>query len=165
MKRPILSLLTATVLLCAGISEAQPRHKTITTRRGLKVEQTIHAVKAEACDTLVGPDSAQVRLSGYDKPQRSTTESLFVSNLSERRLRRLSLTVTYTDMQGRQLHAARVSLPCDIPAGETRRLYWRAWDRQQSMCYRLSVRSRQSRAAIYNISCSLDSAIFLAARK
>lgn len=149
----------------AGISEAQPRHKTITTRRGLRVERTTPAIKAEACDTLVGPDSTQVRLSGYDKPQRSTTESLFVSNHSDRRLRHLSLRVTYTDMQGRQLHAAKVSLPCDIPAGETRRLYWRAWDRQQTMCYRLSVRSRQSRAAIYNISCSLDSAIFLAARK
>ena len=51
---------------------------------------------------------------------------MFVTNGSSRRLTRLTLSIAYYDMTGRELHKVEVEKGVDIPPGATRRrLYLR----------------------------------------
>ena len=75
---------------------------------------------------------ASLTVSAYDKPLRSLRETFFVTNSnSSDTVTSLRLTFTYhTVADSLMLHRRTVTVPCDIPPGQTRQLYTTAWDRQ-----------------------------------
>ena len=86
----------------------------------------------------------RLRLSGYDKTATADMESLFVTNHSTHRITLLKLQLNYFDMKDRQLHQRDVTLRVDLPAGQTRRVDFRTWDRQHAFHYHLSPPSRRA---------------------
>ncbi len=73
-----------------------------------------------------------IAVSAYDKPLRSLRETFFVTNGNESdTVASLRLTFTYhTVADSLMLHRRTVTVPCEIPPGQTRQLYTTAWDRQ-----------------------------------
>ena len=119
------------------------REKVVTTRPRLErlaiatdsVKAPVDSVGIAALDSL--------HLSGYDKPLRSRSESVFVTNGSSRRLTRLTLSIAYYDMTGRELHKVEVEKGVDIPPGATRQVVFASWDRQLTFVYHRSERSNR----------------------
>ncbi len=135
-----------------------------TTRPGL------HAIPAEqgaapsasAPAPVLAPGPEVFKITGYDKPLRSRRETFFASNHSDRAVRRIAVTVTYLDADRKMLHRRQISVPCDIPAGETRNLSIQSWDKQQSFYFvRSTVPSRTDQATPYDVTISVDT-IFVA---
>jgi len=123
-----------------------------TTRRGLKaVAPTAVNAVAMRHDTVT-PSPGMIDVAGYDKPLRSSRETLFVTNRSSRTLKGVELRIIYLDAKGRQLHEAVHWLPSDIPPGETRRLSFKSWDLQRTFYYRLTGRPRTSDGTMYDVS-------------
>ena len=150
----ILSVATAICIAAATDSYAQRRN---TTRKPLKAS-SVHVAKATdtvACDTIVSP-TGWIEISGYEKPVSSRRESALFTNKSGQTVTSLRIAITYSDMQNRELHARRVRIRCDIPAGATRQLYWRTWDYQHSFYYHRSKRPSRQQATPYKITCSID---------
>ena len=103
------------------------------------------------CDTVV-PSFDSVIVSGFEKPLRSMRESMFVSNATSRDINSIDLTIDYLDMKGRGLHQATHSVDIEIPAGETRRIEVRAFDRSSLFYYHLSpVPPRAKHATPFNV--------------
>ena len=142
---------TATILIALLIAAGVSAQRT--TRRGLRASQPA-ATECAAVDTVaVTADS--ITLSGYDKPLRSRTESMFVSNHTGRTVAGLRLRIEYFDLSGRSLHARECDIAARIPAGSTRQISFPSWDRQLSFYYRLSSKPRRADAAPYNVRCSV----------
>ena len=68
----------------------------------------------------------------------------------------MALTLTYTDMQGRQLHQRTDTLPASIPAGHTRMLRLATWDTQHSYYYHRGQKPRTANVTPYDITCHVD---------
>ena len=140
----LIAIMTAIVL-------AQPllpdRHRT--TRRNLHRSATTIANTAVA-DTIT-PSSGMLVLSGYDKPLRSSRESIFATNRSRRTISSVTLQIEYIDAKGRQLHSRDVTLAVRIPPGETRQLTFASWDKQHAFFYNLSGKPRTSAGSPYSI--------------
>lgn len=149
----------AMVCLIMSTSIYAQRHNTI--RKGLKAGKTVVAPShtVALCDTVAATGS-EVRFSGYEKTLRSTRETVFVTNLSDRQIERVIFSVTYIDAKGRQLHKTRKSIHSDIPAGETRRLDFPTWDRQFAFYYVGSPRPRVS-AIPYSVKIIPDSLVYV----
>lgn len=96
------------------------------------------------CDTVRGSVCRQLQVSGFEKPLRAMRESMFVTNMSPDTVAGFGIEITYTDMRGRQLHKAAHDVPAEIPAGETRRVEVRSFDRSGLFHYRLSPVSRRA---------------------
>lgn len=129
-----------------------------TTRKGLKVNQAkIETV--ETRDTVTGDTCRAVELAGFDKPLRSGYESMFVKNLSGIHLLGIIVECNYLDSNRRQLHKRTVTIPCSIPAGQTRQVRFHSWDTQQSFYYRLSARPRRSEAVSFDVECTVKAII------
>lgn len=107
-------------------------------------------------DTLRHPSRDSIQASGYDKPLRTNRETLLITNATSRPLTGLALTLTYTDLQGRQLHQRTDTLHTDIPSGHTRMLRLATWDTQQSYYYHRSRRPRTANVTPYDITCHID---------
>lgn len=148
--------LLALTLMLLGTATASGR-KRVTTRPKLKRIEAVDTTTLR--DTLAAAQLDSVVISGYDKPLRSMRESLFVRNTTDRRLTSVTMSIDYLDMQGRQLHHADITLPVDIPAGETRQVSFTSWDRQMTFVYYRSERSRSSRAVAYRIAASVTAAL------
>lgn len=104
-----------------------------TTRKRLKVQPHRIDTVVIACDTITGQGAENVvKFSGYEKTLRATRETVFVTNLTDKDISGLEFTVTYYDTSSRQLHRRRVESSHTIPAGETRRLDFPSWDKQNS---------------------------------
>ena len=103
-----------------------------TTRQGLK--ERIHFGYATD-DTLALTSDSLIIFSGYDKTLRSHSETVFAFNNSTDTITAMTLSVTYTDIQDRQLHTRRVTVRQTIPPGERRMLTYPSWDRQNSYYY------------------------------
>lgn len=105
----------------------------VSTLRTGRLEPALRAPESITVATVA--DSAAIcalTVSAYDKPLRSLRETFFVtnSNLSDT-VTSLRLTFTYhTVADSLMLHRRTVTVPCDIPPGQTRQLYTTAWDRQ-----------------------------------
>lgn len=145
------NIITAIAILASGVPvHAYQR----TTRPRLKTQQVnADCVKA---DTLSLPSDSLLHLSGYDKPLRSSRESLFVTNRTCRTIKEISLEVEYLDRHGRQLHKRRVTVRCDIPSGQTRRVEFPTWDTQHAFYYRLSTKPQRADGAPYDIRCTVN---------
>ena len=153
-----------TLLLCVATALAvcaSPRKQT-TARSGLKTAPTTSipntgSNSSTATDTIV-PDTACITIAGYDKPANATKETFFVVNNTDRTITGLTITLNYTDMQGRQLHQATHTISCSIPPRQTRMTAVPSWDRQPSFHYHLGATPRKQ-STPYDVSCSISQAI------
>lgn len=143
--------ITALLLITLAFSTAAQR----TTRRGLRVADTPEAESGIKADTLHTPQPDAVRISGYDKPLRSSYETMFVTNSTGRHITALRIQLDYYDNAGNILHSRQCDIAADIPSGTTRQISLRSWDKQNSFYYRLSARPRKADATPYDIRCSI----------
>lgn len=139
-------------MLAVGEASA---HKRRTTRSGVNRRTPPAAEAAAPTDTFIIPDSCDVRVYGYDKPLRSRRESMFLTNLTDRDIKSVTVTTQYLDLKNRKLHQSTRRVDADIPARETRRIEFPSWDTQQSFYY---IGSKRSRAAgiPYDVRVSVD---------
>lgn len=110
-------------------------------------------------DTVRTVNRADLRLSGYDKTLNSRMESLFVSNRLQRDITELELLITYSDMKGRMLHKAVRRIRAIVPAGETRRIEFSSWDKQNTFYYHKGRAPRTKNVTPYKVSCEVLSYI------
>ena len=151
-------LMILMLLMLVGLPLMSQRVRT--TRRQLhrSVAETADTLQAlQRPDIIVPPDSGVV-LSGFDKPVSSMYETMFATNRLDRRIDCVYLSLEYFDSAGRQLHSRRCCVRAVIPAGETRQLSFRTWDRQGSFYYHRSRRPRVS-AAPFSVKCRVDSVL------
>lgn len=81
----------------------------------------------------------QVTFSGFDKTIKSSKESFFIKNNTDRTLNGIVVSIDYRMPDGRQLTKRLLRLACDIPAGETRKADIPTFDCQHSYYYLRSV--------------------------
>lgn len=110
-------------------------------------------------DTITAPSDSLVRLSGYDKPLRSSVETLLVTNGFDRTLLQLTVSVTYFDLAGRELHERVVELHPVIPPGATRSVKFKSWDAQKSYYYYLGQRPKVDAVTPYKVHCTVNSCV------
>ena len=146
------------ILLCLFIIAAVGVCAQRTTRKGLKAENTASATASAATvDTIDAPPAHTVDINGYDKPLRSSRETFFATNNGKQTIAGMAFTITYLDSSGRQLHKAHHNTSSEIPAGETRQIAVRSWDKQQSFYYtRSTVPVRASQATPYDVKIEID---------
>lgn len=155
MKRTA-SVLLAALAVCSLISAQR------TTRKGLRPSSAAAAVTearadSAAYDTIAAPEPHTVDINGYDKPLRSRYETFFVSNNTSASVAALSFTISYYNTAGELLHRAPRRVSVDIPAGETRQVSLRSWDKQFAFYYtRSTVPARTGTATPYEIAMTVD---------
>lgn len=141
-------LLLIAVLLSLAASGAVRK----TTRPRLKVSPEVVDVNRVAMSDTIAVDSTLLVHSGYDKPLRSTVETMFItSRLDSATVTAVEIAIRYLDMKGRQLHERRQWVDVTIPPGETRLVTLPTWDRQQSFYYHRSRRPRYATATPYTV--------------
>lgn len=106
-------------------------------------------------DTIAFPPADDVKLAGYDKPLTSRTESLFVSNNTDRDITEIAILLTYTDMQGRTLHERTQSVRTFIPRSSTRRIAFSSWDSQNSFFYHKGKKPRTNNVTPFDVKCKV----------
>lgn len=154
----------ATILLCllTVATVAGGTRRQSTNRGRLKAVTAGYGAPAAAPDIIVAdtivPDSSDISIAGYDKPVNASKETFFVINRTSRTITSLTITLSYVDMRGRQLHQATHTVECDIPPHQTRMTAVPSWDRQRSFHYHLSGKPRKQ-STPYDVSCRIDSAI------
>ena len=89
-------------------------------------------------DTVSAPAADSIPLAGVEKPLRSVRERLFVTNNTSRPIVGVTIEVTYFDMHGNMMHKVDRDISVTLPAGETRRVEFPSFDRQQLFYYHLS---------------------------
>lgn len=141
------ALCGAALLSCSVIISAQGARPQRTTMRGLKVKPLPPAAR----DTLHAHTGA-VTLSGYEKPLRSSTETMLVTSLLDSAtVAEINVRLDYTDTQGRMLHSREVTLTVDIPPGETRQAAFPSWDRQHTYYYRLNQAPQRAQGTPFDV--------------
>lgn len=129
-------------------STVKTKYGTVKRARRVNALQTAHYVSPGGKRMAFIPDSIGFR--GYDKPCNSRVETMLILNGSEAPVNGVEFCITYLDMKGRMLHRRNVYCNCDIPAGETRSIEFKSWDKQQTYYYHLSGEPRRS-AAPYRV--------------
>ena len=157
MTRATIAISACLLLTVAALAE--PRRQS-TSRGRLKAVPTATISTSE---TTVAPDTLHsetqnIEIAGYDKPATASKETFFVVNNTGRTLTELTVTFTYTDMQGRQLHQATHTIACSIPPRGTRMLSVSSWDRQRSFHSRLSTPPRKQ-STPYDVTHRIESAL------
>jgi len=107
-------------------------------------------------DTLFNPSRDSIQVSGYDKPLRTSRETMLVTNATSRTLDGMAITLSYTDMQGRRLHERTDTLHTSIPAGDTRMIHLPTWDTQHSYYYHRGKPPRTANVTPYDIRCKIN---------
>ena len=153
MRHGIIAAMIAAALMSADIAA-----DTRTTRRNLKAS----GEKQVTADiSRLTPANDSITVNGYDKPLRSTRETLFVTNRSGSAVNMVSVTITYLSVNGEMFHRRSVNLSCHIPPGETRQIAFRAWDMQQAYYHHTTrVTPRSPKAIPYRAEITVDGAIF-----
>lgn len=131
-----------------------------TSRSRLSTAQPVAEEAQTPVYEFIIPDSAEIVLSGYDKPLRSTRETEFITNNTPHHITRIVLTTVYFDINGRMLHTMARNIDVDLPAGDTRKIDFTSWDRQKSFYYHRSTPPRTS-AIPYSIKQSVDTAFYI----
>lgn len=157
----ILTVIALIACIAAATLDVQAR-KQRTTRSNINGRSATLEASLEAVDSFVIPDSAEVLLYGYDKPLRSNRETVFIANNTRHGIKAVTITAQYFDSKGRQFHQSHRRVAVEIPVGETRKVDFPAWDKQQSFYYIGSKRPRTS-ATPYDVALSVDT-IFVNAK-
>lgn len=122
-----------------------------TTRRNLHVTKAKTEASVLPADTTVTDSvaiSRLVRLSGYAKTLTSNVETIMLTNLSRNdTLRRVSLSLDYRTLQGRQLTQRTVILDTIVPPRQTRAVSFPTWDRQHIYHYKSNTPARRVQRA------------------
>lgn len=155
--RHILTVLTA-LLLLAPPAEA----RRISTRTKAKTSGNVNRKKGKSSHLksttesetvcIVCTDSAQgdlinmIRFAGFDKKAQSRKESFFICNSSGHTLRGVEINLTYTTLDGRELHSREKKIECEVPPGTSRNVTVPTWDTQNSFYY---YRSQAPRKGVY----------------
>lgn len=116
------------------------------------------AAAVELYDTIV-PASGSIRISGYDKPNRATRETFFITNNSADSIDAVSLTIKYFDTADRQLHVASHVVKVTLPPGETRNVAVPSWDRNNSFHYEKSPVPKRRQSTPYRVKISVNFAL------
>lgn len=103
-----------------------------------------------------------IRFYGFDKTATSNVESFFITNFLDSTIARMTVEITYSDMQDRQLHKQSAEIECAIPSGETRRTDIKTWDTQKAFYYHRSAKPRRQ-ATPFEVSIELKSVTFITA--
>lgn len=143
-----LAILLALALSAAGSVTASAQRQ-LTTRKRLHAVTAVDRDDALSVDTVINPEG--FALSGYDKPLRSSRETIFVTNGSDTDVTGLEIEITYHDMDGRQLHQRVVRIDTDLPRAATRKLDFKSWDEQQSFYYANGTQRPRRRAFPYTV--------------
>lgn len=143
MKR---SAIPITLLLCLLTASISAR---VRTRRTYNPADSFFVA-----DTIV-PSRHDVVLSGYDKPHRSSSETFFMTNNSERDIIDAVITINYYDTDSTLIHSRSVHTRSIVPAGETRAINIPSWDRQQSFRH-IDSRAGRSPSTPYFVRQSVD---------
>lgn len=120
----------------AGKKEKSSRHKSVPETETICVECT---------DSAQGDLINMIRFAGFDKKAKSKKESFFICNSSDHTLRRIVINLTYTTMDGRELHSREKEIECEVPPGTSRNVTVPAWDTQNSFYY---YRSQAPRSGV-----------------
>ncbi len=137
------TIILAVLGILASIGASSP--DTDTTRRGrltLRSDTTAYPSAKGADIPVYNPDS--IFISGYDKPLR---ETFFATNRYSSAVTSLTVEMTYHNDDD-MLHSRVITIPCEIPSGETRQLYTTAWDRQYTYYYHRTRITPKSKGAI-----------------
>ena len=130
------------------------------TLRGRKLRAGSRAMRSGLTvtppDTVRAPSRDSIQASGYDKPLRTNRETLLITNAGTTPLEGLSLTISYFDMQGRQLHERTDTLKTRVPPGSTRMIHLSTWDRQHSYYYHRGQKPRTANVTPYDIRCRIN---------
>lgn len=149
----------ALIVICQQPARADNTLRGKRLKTSARTRDALHGIKVSSVtpsDTLRNPSRDSIQATGYDKPLRTNRETILITNSTSRPLTGIGLTITYTDMQHRQLHQRTDTLKAMIPAGETRLLRLATWDTQQSYYYHLSRRPRTADVTPYTITCHID---------
>lgn len=107
--------------------------KTNTTRNVTLEKQLTEIERIGAQDTLYAD---KIEIAGYEKTISDANETFFVTNGTPFHLSAIRVTFVYSyATTAEQLHEETYDVACDIPAGETRRLMVRTFDRQHQFYY------------------------------
>lgn len=110
---------------------------------GLKIEISDSAVLVQG---EVGERYEKLRrcsYAGYDKEPSSNVESFILVNAADQHIKGFKVRIDYLDMKGRMFHSRTVTLPGDVPAGESRRFDIAGWDKQHTYYYYLGNQPRR----------------------
>lgn len=148
MRRVIIAA-AMTVLATAACMARKPHHPSPGRQeRKAAASITTHT----ACDTVNIADTDSVTVSGFEKAQKASRESMMLTNNTAREFSSLRLEITYTDMKGRMLHKAIHDVAEAIPPGETRIVSVPSFDRQNLFYYHLSpMQARATQATPYDV--------------
>ena len=139
------------IVLLLSLTAGAVTRKTTRPRLKATPPERVDESTAPRLDTIT-VDSTLLVHSGYDKPLRSTVETMFITNrLDSATVTAVELSLIYRDMQGRQLHERRQWVSVTIPPRETRLVTIPTWDRQQSFYYHRSRRPRYATATPYTV--------------
>ena len=131
---PKIVLLLFLILVVIFSSTSQP--PTNTTRTGKLKPRTFQITDCpdrDQCVDSVATDS--LIINNYDKPLRSLHETFFLTNRYSSALSSITVKLTYYDHDNLMFHSRTVTIPCHIPANETRQLSIIAWDKQYAFYY------------------------------
>lgn len=151
-----------------AICSASVLSKRVKTNIEVEVSDSIVAnkgsfvVSTDACETCNhGYSLSQIVFSGYDKTISSKIESFFITNKTDCLLESITIEIEYLTTESAQLHKRYERIAYPIPAGETRKIDIRTWDKQNSFFYYLSVKPRRQATPfmvrITPLSCTLRS--------
>lgn len=157
--RMLLTVLAVAAVSATGWSDNTLRGKLKPAAKPVTAADTVKAAAAEPFDTIAAPSPSLVRLSGYDKPLRASSETLFVTNRLADEILQLSIKLVYTDMSGRQLHERDAEVRVAIPAGATRRVKLKSWDTQKSFYYYLGQKPKVDAVTPYKVKCTVNSCV------
>lgn len=158
MRSLAVKIVTVAVMAATVSVQGESPRSVRTIRKTAKIDKKRYAAKevsGQLADTIVDFGNA-VRVSGYDKPLRSTYETALFSNTGSRRVERASMRLTYKDMKGRMLHTCTKCVDVWVEPGETGMVKWKSWDVQQSYYYHRSRKPRITSATPYDVECRVD---------
>lgn len=146
-------LLTLLLLVLTLLSAAAKKQSVGPSR----LKKDAPATDAIAYDTIV-PAEGEIRCSGYDKPNRATRETMFLTNLLSDSIDidAVNLTLDYFDLNDRQLHSATHTIFVHLPAGQTRSVSVPSWDRNNAFHYHLSPAPQRRPSSPYTVRSRLN---------
>ena len=83
MTRPLVTIAALAAMIIAAAGTPRPHYPARSAAYETRLSAPTTAMTAEAADTLT-PSHGMIDVSGYDKPLRSASETLFITNHSRR---------------------------------------------------------------------------------
>lgn len=114
------------------------------------------AAQTEAMYDTIVPVKGEIVCAGYDKPNRATRETFFITNNRADTLQGLNLTFEYSDLKGRQLHSATHTIKTTIAPCETRSVSVSSWDRNNAFHYYRSSAPKRRASTPYRVSSGVN---------